>query len=53
VPNDRHNIPMPAYLGAQNAEAVLGITVGDAFNEAGQNFLVGRFWLRLHVSVIS
>jgi len=34
-----HDIPMPAHLGAQNAEAVLGIVVGDAFDEARQNFL--------------
>src|SRR5262249_15405248 len=53
VPDDRYDIPMPAHLGAQNAEAVLGIVVGDAFDEAGQNFLVWRFRLRLHVVVIS
>jgi hypothetical protein len=30
---------MPARLGAQNAEAVLGIVVGDALDEARQNLL--------------
>ena len=39
VSNYRHNIPMPAHLGAQNAESVLGIVVGDALDEARQNFL--------------
>jgi hypothetical protein len=34
-----HDIPMPAHLRAQNAEAVLGIVVGDALDEARQNFL--------------
>ena len=34
-----HDITMPARLGAQNAEAVLGIVVRDALDEAGQNFL--------------
>jgi hypothetical protein len=39
VPNYGHHVPMPAHLGAQNAEAVLGIVVGDALDEARQNFL--------------
>ena len=39
VPDYCHNIPMPAHLGAQNAEAVLGIVVCDALDEARQNFL--------------
>jgi hypothetical protein len=34
-----HNIPMSAHLGTQNAESVLGIVVGDALDEARQNFL--------------
>ena len=34
-----HHITMPARLGAQNAEAVLGVVVGDALDEAGQHFL--------------
>ena len=37
--DDGHHIAMPARLGAQNAEAVLGIVVGDALDEAGQHFL--------------
>jgi hypothetical protein len=35
----RHEIPMPAHLGAQNAEAVLGIVVGNALDKARQNLL--------------
>ena len=31
--------PVPAHLGAENAEAVLGIVVGDALDKARQNFL--------------
>ena len=34
-----HDITMPARLGPQNAEAVLGVVVGDALDEAGQHFL--------------
>jgi len=30
---------MPARLDAQNAEAVLGVVVGDAFDEARKDFL--------------
>jgi hypothetical protein len=37
--NHGHDISMPAHLGAQNAEAVLRIMVGDAFDKARQNFL--------------
>ena len=44
-----HQIAMPARLGAQNAEAVLGIVVGDALDEAGQHFLGRWFRLRLHI----
>ena len=39
MPNDGHDVPMAARLGAQNAEAVLGVVVGDALDEAGQHFL--------------
>jgi hypothetical protein len=35
-----HDITMTTRPGAQNAEAVLGIMVGDALNEARQYFLV-------------
>jgi hypothetical protein len=39
VADHRQDIPMPAHLGAENAEAVLGIVVGDALDKARQNFL--------------
>jgi hypothetical protein len=53
VPHYGHDIPMPAHLGAQNAEAILGIVVGDALDKARQNFPVRRFRLRPHVGIIS
>src|SRR5580704_4615690 len=34
----RHEITMPASLRAQDAKAVLGIVVGDALDQTGQNF---------------
>ena len=34
-----HNVTMSARFGAQNTEAVFGIVVGDALDEAGQHFL--------------
>ena len=34
-----HEVTMPACLGAQNAEAILAIVVGDPLDEAGQNLL--------------
>ena len=34
-----HDITMPSRFGPQNAEAVLGVVVGDALDEAGQHFL--------------
>ena len=39
VADDGHQIAMAARLGAQNAEAILGIVKGDALDEAGQHFL--------------
>jgi hypothetical protein len=39
VPDYSHDVTMPAHLGAQNAEAVLGIVVGDALDKARQNLL--------------
>ena len=39
VADHRHDITMPARLGSQNTEAVLGVVVGDALDEAGQCFL--------------
>jgi hypothetical protein len=38
--DNRHNITMTTRVSAQYAEAVLGVVVGDALNEAGQHFLV-------------
>ncbi len=38
-PDHGHHIAVPTRLGAQNAEAILGIVVGDALDEAGQHFL--------------
>ena len=40
VANDRHNVPMASRLGAQDAEAIFGIVIGHALNEARQNFLL-------------
>jgi hypothetical protein len=34
-----HDVTMPARLGPQNAEAILGVMIGDALDEAGQYFL--------------
>jgi hypothetical protein len=36
--NHGHNIAMSARLGPKNAEAVLGVVVGDAFDETSQYF---------------
>jgi hypothetical protein len=33
------DITMPTRLSSQNAEAVLGVVIGDAFDKAGQHFL--------------
>ena len=45
VSDDGHQFAVPARLDANDAEAVLGVVVSDALDEARQNFL-GR-WLRL------
>jgi hypothetical protein len=37
--DNRHDITMAARFGAQNAEAILGVVVGDALDQAGQHFL--------------
>ena len=37
--DDGHDITMAARLGPQNAEAVLGIVISDALDQAGQHFL--------------
>jgi hypothetical protein len=40
MPDDRHHVPMAPRFGAQDAEAIFGIVIGHALNEARQNFLV-------------
>ena len=52
--NDSHDITMSARLGPKNAEAVLGIVVGDALDEASQHFLARWFclWLRVDGHII-
>ena len=39
MPNHGHDLAMTPHFGAQNAKAVLGIVVGDAFDQARQNFV--------------
>jgi hypothetical protein len=39
MPNDRHDIAMPAPLGPQHAKAILDVMVRDALDETGKNFL--------------
>ena len=39
VPDGGHQVAVPARLDAQNAEAVLGIVVGDALDETRQHLL--------------
>jgi hypothetical protein len=36
--DDRHKVAMPARLGSQHAEAVLGIVVGDSLDQACHHF---------------
>ena len=38
MPHDGHDTTVPTRLGAQNAKAILDIVVGDALDEAGQDF---------------
>ena len=45
MPDDRDQIAMPARLDAQDAEAVVAIVVGDAFNQTGEDFTVRRIRL--------
>ena len=40
MPDHSHDIPMPPRLGAQDAEAIFRIVIGDALDEARQNFLI-------------
>jgi hypothetical protein len=44
----RHEVPMPARLRPQNAEAVLRIVECDALDEAREHFLGGRCHLWFH-----
>src|SRR5437667_3712207 len=46
--DDRHQVPVPAGLHAQHAEPVLLIVEGDAFDETGQDFSVGRWNVGSH-----
>jgi hypothetical protein len=46
--NDGHQVPMAARLDPDDAEAVLGILVGDALNQTGQHLPIGWFLFRLH-----
>ena len=39
MPNNRHDITMPARLGPQHAKAILDIMVRNSFDETGKNFL--------------
>ena len=38
MPYYRHDITVPTRLGAQNAEAILDIVVGNALDKAGQDY---------------
>jgi hypothetical protein len=48
VANDRDEIAVPPRLHPDNAEAVLGVLVGDALNQPSKHLPVGWLWLRLH-----
>ena len=48
VANDRDEIAVAARLHPDDAEAVLGVLVGDALDQPGQHLPVGWLWLRLH-----
>jgi len=49
VPNHGHDIAMPSRLGPQDAEAIFGIVIGDALDEARQNFLIQCCRMRFHI----
>ena len=46
--DDGHQIAVAARLDPQNAEAVLGVVEGDAFDQAGEHFLYRSDRLSLH-----
>jgi hypothetical protein len=48
VANDRDEIAVTTRLDPNNAEAIVGILVGDALNQPGQHFPIRWLRLRLH-----
>jgi hypothetical protein len=46
--NDRDEIAVTTRLHPNDAEAVLGVLVGDALDQPSKHLPVGRMWLRLH-----
>jgi hypothetical protein len=46
--NDCDEIAVTPRLHPDNAEAVLGVLVGDALNQPRERLPVGWLWLRLH-----
>jgi hypothetical protein len=38
MPNNGHDVAVPARLGTNNAEAVIDIMVSNPLNDAGQDF---------------
>jgi len=52
MPNNRHDITMPARLGPQHAKAILDVMVRDALDETSENFLrliLGRVFHSLNI----
>ena len=47
LPNDGHEIAIPARLGSENAEPVLFVMKGDPLDQAGQHFLRSRLRFEL------
>ena len=48
LPDDGHEIAMPARLGSENAEPVLFVVEGDPLDQTGQQFLRSRLRFRPH-----
>ena len=46
-----HQIAMTTCLDANDAEAVLGVVIGDALDEAGEDFVGSGFRLRIQPDV--
>ena len=38
--DDRHSLTMPVCFGAEDAEAILGVVVSDALDQASQHLMV-------------